>query len=314
MGSTGSFRETYGKTLIELGKGNADIVVLDADVSHSTMTHYFASQFPERFFNCGIAEQNMISIAGGLASSGKIPFASAFAVFVPGRCFDQIRISIAQPHLNVKLVATHGGITVGEDGASHQAIEDLSLMCSLPSFTVIVPADATETALALKTAAITEGPFYIRLCRLEGKVIYDENYRFNLGKANMLKTGSDVTIIAIGLMVAPACEIADNLKPEGINCRVLNMSTLKPIDEMAIKQAAIETGAIVTVEEHLEHGGLGSEVASVIAKNHPVPMEMIAIKDTYAQSGKPAELLEYYGLTTKGIEQAVRTVLKRKKS
>ncbi|MDD5288098.1 MAG: transketolase family protein [Dehalococcoidales bacterium] len=309
-----SLRQAYGKTLLELGKINPDIVALDADLSHSTMTYHFGNQFPERFFNCGIAEQNMISIAAGMASSGKIPFASTFAVFAPGRCFDQIRVSVAQPHLNVKIVATHSGLTVGEDGASHQAIEDLSLMCSLPGFTVIVPADAVETMQAVKTAAEFKGPCYIRLCRPESIVVYDENYRFKLGKANVLRTGSDVTIITMGLIVAQSIEAADNLKREGINCRVLNMSTLKPIDETSIIQAANETGAIVTAEEHLEHGGLGSIVSQIVVKSHPVPMEFVAIKDTYAKSGKPAELLEKYGLTAKGIEQAVRTVLKRKSS
>ncbi|MCX6003264.1 MAG: transketolase family protein [Chloroflexi bacterium] len=312
MGRTASFREAYGKTLLDLGKENPDIVVLDADLSHSTMTYYFADQFPERFFNCGIAEQNMVSIAAGLAISGKIPFASTFAVFAPGRCFDQIRVSVAQPHLNVKIVTTHSGLTVGEDGASHQAIEDLSLMSSLPGFTIIVPADAIETAQAVRTAATNKGPFYIRLCRPEGTLVYDEKYRFNLGKANVLKAGSDATIIAIGLLVAPAIEAAENLERQGVDCRVLNMSTLKPIDETAINQAAMETGAIVTAEEHLEHGGLGSAVANVVAKNYPVPVEMVALKNTYARSGKPAELLEKYGLTTKGIEQAVRRVLERK--
>ena len=308
-----SLRNAYGKTLVELGKENPDIVVLDADLSHSTMTMHFASQYPERFFNCGIAEQDLIGISCGLAASGKIPFASSFAVFMPGRCFDQIRVSVAQQHLNVKLVATHSGITVGEDGASHQAIEDLSLICSLPGFTVIVPADAIETAQAVRTAASVQGPFYIRLTRPESFLIYNENYHFNLGKANVMRTGSDITIIAIGLLVAPAIEAADNLKKEGISCRVLNMSTLKPIDETAIIQAAVETGAIVTAEEHLEHGGLGSIVARVIAKNCPVPMEFVAIKDEYAQSGKPAELLEKYGLTAVEIGQAVKKVLERKK-
>jgi transketolase len=314
MVENASLRQAYGKTLLELGKTNPDIVVLDADLSHSTMTYHFGNQFPERFFNCGIAEQNMISIAAGLASSGKIPFASTFAVFAPGRCFDQIRVSVAQPHLNVKIVATHSGLTVGEDGASHQAIEDLSMMCSLPGFTVIVPADAVETIQAVKTAASFKGPVYIRVCRPEAVVVYDENYQFTIGKANVLRTGSDVTIITMGLIVAQSLEAADNLKRVGINCRVLNMSTLKPIDEKAVIQAAKETGAIVTAEEHLEHGGLGSIVSGIVVKNHPVPMELVAIKDIYAKSGKPAELLEKYGLVAKDIEQAVRTVLKRKKN
>jgi transketolase len=305
-------RETYGLTLAEMGKDNPDLVVLDADLSHSTMTHFFAAKFPERFFNCGIAEQNMISIAAGLASSGKIPFASTFAVFAPGRCFDQIRMSIAQPGLNVKIVTTHGGISVGEDGISHQAIEDLSLICSLPGFTVIVPADAVETAQAVRWAAQYRGPVYIRLGRAKLPLVYGPDYRFTVGQAVTMRPGKDVTIIAIGLMVQAALTAAETLRNEGIDCRVLNMPTLKPIDEAAIVAAAEQTGAIVTAEEHLEHGGLGAEVARVAAQKHPVPMELINMKDTYAQSGKPAELLERYGLTANDIARGVRAVLKRK--
>jgi transketolase len=313
MPEEASMREAYGKTLVELGRENPDIVALDADLSKSTMTTFFAKEFPERFFDCGIAEQNMVGIAAGLASSGKIPFASTFAVFVPGRCFDQIRVSIASPMLNVKLVVTHGGITVGEDGSSHQAIEDLSLITSLPGFTVIVPADAIETAQAVRMAASSAGPFYIRLARLKVPLVYTNDYRFKLGKAVVMRRGKDVTVIAIGIMVASALEAADNLKKKGIDCRVLNMPTLKPVDEAAIIKAATDTGAIVTAEEHLEHGGLGSIVSQIVVKHQPVPMEFVAIKDTYAESGKPAELLEKYGLTAKDIEQAVHTVLKKKK-
>jgi len=305
-------RETYGRTLVELGRANPEIVVLDADLSQSTMTKYFMAEFPERSFDCGIAEQNMVCIAAGLAASGKTPFASTFAVFAPGRCFDQLRMSIAQPKLNVKIVATHAGITVGEDGTSHQAIEDLSLICSLPGFTVIVPADATETAGAVRAAAASDGPFYIRLCRPKLPLVHTEDYRFNLGKAVTMRQGKDATIIAIGVMVAPALEAASELEHDGIDCRVLNMSTLKPIDEAAITRAAAETGALVTAEEHLEQGGLGSTVARVVARNQPVPMEFVAIKDTYASSGKPAELMERYGLTAKNISQAVRAVVTRK--
>lgn len=307
-----SVRDAYGETLVKLGKENPDIVVLDADLSRSTRTQIFAHEFPNRFFDCGIAEQNMMGIAAGLAASGKIPFASTFAVFVPGRCFDQIRMSIAQPGLNVKLVTSHGGISVGEDGTSHQSIEDLSLICSLPGFTVIVPADAIEAAQAVRVAAANYGPFYIRLCRPKLPLVYNEDYRFNLGKAVTMRQGKDATVIAIGIMVAAALEAAENLKRGGIDCRVLNMSTLKPIDESAIIKAAAESGAIVTAEEHLEHGGLGSMVARVVAKHHPVPVEFVAIKDTYAKSGKPAELLQRYGLTAKDIEQAVHRVIKRK--
>jgi transketolase len=314
MPQSASNREAYGKTLVQLGKENPDIVVLDADLSRSTMTQLFAREFPDRFFDCGIAEQNMVSIAAGLAASGKIAFASTFAVFMPGRCFDQIRMSIAQPGLNVKLVASHGGISVGEDGFSHHAIEDLNLMGALPGFTIIVPADAIETAQAVRAAATTYGPFYIRLCRPRTPLVYSEDYRFSLGKAVAMREGKDATVIAIGLMVSAALEAATNLRQEGIDCRVLNMSTLKPVDEAAIVSAATETGAIVTAEEHLEHGGLGSAVAQVTARHRPVPVEFIAIKDTYAKSGKPAELLQRYGLTSKDIEQAVHTVVDKKGS
>ncbi len=307
-----SLREAYGKTLVELGRENPNIVVLDADLSRSTMTQFFAREFPERFFDCGIAEQNMVGIAAGLAASGKIPFASTFAVFVPGRSFDQIRMSIAYSRLNVKLVVTHAGISVGEDGASHHSVEDLALIGALPGFTVIVPADAIETAQAVKVAAASCGPFYIRLCRPKLPLVYSEDYRFNLGKAVTLRQGKGATIIAIGIMVSAALEAADNLRRQGIDCRVLNMPTLKPIDEAAIIKAASETGAIVTAEDHLEHGGLGSAVARVVIRHRPVPMEFVAIKDTYAKSGSTTELLQRYGLTAKDIEQAVHSVIKKK--
>ena len=306
-----SLRETYGKTLADMGKSNPDIVVLDADLSKSTMTQFFARAFPGRFFDVGIAEQNLICIAAGLAASGKIPFASTFAVFAPGRCFDQIRMSVAQPGHNVKIVTTHGGITVGEDGITHQAIEDLSLICSLPGFTVIVPADSVETDQAVRTAAVHKGPVYIRLPRLKLPVIFDQNYHFELGKAVELKPGKDVTVIAIGVMVSPALEAAASLQQEGIGCRVIDMSTLKPIDENAIVKAAAETGAIVTAEEHLLHGGLGSEVAQVVGKYRPVPLEFIALHN-YAQSGKPEQLLQRYGLTSAEIIKAVKAVIARK--
>lgn len=312
MQQAASLREAYGKTLVELGKKNTDIVVLDADLSKSTMTKYFAGEFPERFIECGIAEQNMISIAAGFAASGKIPFASTFAVFAPGRCFDQVRISVASTGLNVKIVTTHGGISVGEDGMSHQAIEDLSLICSLPGFTVIVPSDAVETAQAVREAAANSGPFYIRLCRPAMPVVYGDDYRFSLDKADVIREGKDVTIIAMGIMVSAAINAAENLKNQGISCRVLNMHTLKPIDKTSIIKAATDTGAIVIAEEHLLHGGLGSTVALVVAENMPVPVEFVALKDAYAESGKPAELLEKYGLTFKDIEKSVHKVLERK--
>ncbi|MFB0557435.1 MAG: transketolase family protein, partial [Dehalococcoidia bacterium] len=281
-----STRETYGKTLVELGRRNKGIVVLDADLSPSTMTSFFAREFPDRFFDCGLTEQNMVGIAAGLAASGKIVFASSFAIFVLCRCFDQLRLCLSQPELNVKIVATHGGITVGEDGISHQAIEDLALSCALPSFTVVVPADAIEAAGAIRVAASCYGPFYIRLSRPKTPIVYPEGYHFTLGKAVTMRQGKDVTVIAMGIMVAKALEAADILARQGIDCRVINMHTLKPLDEAAVVEAASETGAIVVAEEHLAQGGLGSRVAQTAAREKPVPMEFVNLCDRYALSGK----------------------------
>jgi transketolase len=307
-----STREAYGKTLVELGRQNKDIVVLDADVSPSTMTNFFAREFPERFFNCGLEEQNMIGIAAGLAASGKTVFATTFVVFVVCRCFDQLRLCLSQPELNVKIVATHGGITVGEDGASHHAIEDLALCCALPSFTVVVPADAIEAAEAIRVAASDYRPFYIRLSRPRTPIVYPESYHFTLGKAVTMRQGKDATVIAVGIMVAKALEAADILARQGIDCRVINMHTLKPLDEAAIVKAASETGAIVVAEEHLAQGGLGSRVAQVGARRKPVPMEFVNLGDRYALSGKAEELLQRYGLTARDIAESVKSVVKRK--
>jgi len=305
-------REAYGKTLLELGAERQDIIVLDADLAKSTGTLGFSRAYPERFFDFGVAEQNMVSTAAGLAACGKVVFASTFAVFASGRCFDQLRVSIAQPHLNVKLVGSHGGITVGEDGITHHAIEDLALICSLPGFTVIVPADEIEASQAIRLAAETSGPFYIRCGRPKVPVVCGPDYRLVLGKASQFRGGSHLTIIANGIMVAAALAAAETLAQEGIESRVLNMSTLKPLDREAIESAARETGAIVTAEEHLQHGGLGSQVAQVVAETCPVPISFVAIKDTYAESGKPDELLERYGLTASDIVRASYNVLRRK--
>jgi transketolase len=307
-----STRESYGKTLVELGRQNKDIVVLDADLSPSTMTSFFAQEFPERFFNCGLEEQNMISIAAGLAASGKTVFATTFVVFVVCRCFDQLRLCLSQPKLNVKIVATHGGITVGEDGASHHAIEDLALCCALPGFTVIVPADAIETAGATKAAASAHGPFYLRLSRPKTPIVYPEGYHFTLGKAVTLRQGTDATVMATGIMVAKALEAADILARQNIDCRVINMHTLKPLDEAAIIKAASETGAIVVAEEHLAQGGLGSRVAQAVAREKPVPMKFVNLDDKYASSGKAEELLQRYGLTARDIEESVKSIIKKK--
>ena len=307
-----STRETYGKTLVELGGQNRDIVVLDADLSTSTMTNFFAREFPDRFVDCGLQEQNMIAIAAGLAASGKIVFASTFAVFAVCRCFDQLRLCISQPNLNVKIVATHGGISVGEDGISHQAIEDLALSCALPSFTVVVPADAIETAKAVRAAADTYGPFYIRLGRPKTPIVYPEGYDFKLGKAVIMRQGKDAAIMATGIMVAKALEAADILARQGIECRVINIHTHKPLDEAAIVKAASEIGAIVVVEEHLAQGGLGSRVAQIVAMEKPVPTEFVNLGDRYAMSGKAEELLQRYGLTAGHIEESVKSAVKRK--
>jgi transketolase len=307
-----ALREVFGKTLVELGRDNNKIVVLDADVAPSTMTQYFQKAYPERFFQVGIAEANMIGIAAGLAANGKIPFASTFAVFATSRCFDQIRVSVALAHLNVKIVATHSGLTVGEDGASHQALEDLALTCSLPGMTVIVPADGTETDQVIRAVAALDGPCYVRLTRGKLPQICSADYRFKIGKAYEMRPGKDAAIMAIGTMMAPALEAAAALAKENINCRVLNMASLKPIDEAAVISAARETGAIVTAEEHQEHGGLGSTVARIVVKNTPVPMEMVAVKDKFGMSGKPAELLKRYGLTDEEIAKAVQRAISRK--
>ncbi len=308
-----STRDAYGKVLVELGAKNKDIVVLDADLACSTKTIDFCKAYPDRFINCGVAEQDMICTAAGLAVSGKIAFASTFAVFGSGRAWDQIRISVAYPRLNVKVVVSHGGITVGEDGATHQALEDIALMRVLPNMTVIVPSDAFETALAIRAVAAFHGPAYVRLGRANVPVICDfEGYNFIIGKSVLMKDGSDVSIIACGIMVAEALEAAKILKSEGVDARVINMHTIKPLDKDSILKAARETGAIVTAEEHSIMGGLGSAVAEYISGEMPVPLIRVGVKDTFAESGKPAELLEKYCLTSNDIAKAARLALSMK--
>lgn len=305
-------RDVYGETLVELGEVYKDIVVLDADLSASTKTITFARRFPDRFFNMGVSEADMMGTAAGLASAGKIPFASTFAIFASGRAWEQIRQSIAYPALNVKIVASHGGITVGEDGASHQALEDIALMRAIPNMTVIVPADGIETRGVIHEIVRYKGPVYIRLARAKFPVIMDEGYRFTIGKGVLMRDGKDVTIIAIGLMVANSLEAARILEREGISARVINMSTVKPIDRALITQSAVETGAIVTVEEHSIIGGLGETVAGVLGEEYPVPMKMVGIKDSFGQSGSAEELLAYYGLMPGDIMEAVKETVRRK--
>lgn len=300
-------REAYGKTLAKLGLENENIVVLDADLSKSTKTADFKKVAPERFINMGIAEGNMMCVAAGLASCGKIPFASTFAIFAAGRAFEQIRNSICYPKLNVKICATHAGLTVGEDGASHQAIEDIALMRSIPNMVVISPCDDVETEAAIKAIVEYHGPCYVRLGRSAVDTINDNpDYKFELGKAITLREGRDATIIATGIMVDAALEAYNILAEEGIKVKVLNIHTIKPIDEEAIIASARTTGLIVTAEEHSIIGGLGSAVAEVITSNHPVPVIRVGVKDTFGESGKPQELLKAYGLTADDIVKALK--------
>lgn len=305
-------RDAYGETLKELGAIYPDLVVLDADLSASTKTQDFAKVYPDRFFDCGIAEGNMMSVAAGLAAAGKIPFASTFAIFGAGRAYEQIRNSICYPKLNVKIALTHAGLTVGEDGATHQMLEDIALMRVLPNMTVIVPADAEETKAAVKWAASYQGPVYIRMGRAKCDDVTTENTPFIPGKATVLRKGYDITIIACGIMVGKALQAADILKGAGITARVINMSSIKPIDEDVIIKAASDTGVIVTAEEHQVQGGLGSVVAEVVVKHCPVPMAMIGVEDRFGESGKADDLLKAYGLTAAHIAETALQLYKRK--
>lgn len=299
-------RAEYGKALAELGEKNKDVVVLDADLSGSTKTGVFAKKFPERFFNMGIAEQNMMGVAAGLASAGKIPFASTFAIFAAGRAFEQIRQSIAYSRANVKIVASHGGVTVGPDGGSHQAVEDMGLMRLLPNMTVIIPADGVEMRAMVETIAEYDGPVYLRGSRVKFPTLHAPDYRFVIGRSTRLKEGGDLTIIACGLMVSRALEAAGKLEAEGISAAVINMSSIKPLDEAAVMEAARATRGIITVEEHLVSGALGSAVAELLAEKKPTPMRRIGLRDRFGTSGSPDELLEHFGLTAQNIAATAR--------
>ncbi|WP_195953741.1 transketolase family protein [Clostridium saudiense] len=299
-------RESYGMALVELGKEKENVVVLDADLSKSTKTADFKKEFSDRFFNAGIAEQNLMGMAAGFANVGFVPFASTFAVFATGRAFEIIRNSICYPNVNVKIAATHAGITVGEDGGSHQSIEDIALMNSLPNMTVIVPADHREAMQATKAAAEMYGPVYLRFGRCNTEDIFDDNYKFEIGKGVELKSGNDITVIATGMMVAKALEAARQLEAESISVRVINMSTIKPIDREIIVKAAKETKAIITAEEHSIIGGLGAMVSSVVCDECPTRVRMIGVKDVFGQSGTPDELMEKYNLTAEAIVNEVK--------
>jgi transketolase len=304
-------RDAYGKALVELGQAYDDVVVLDADLSKSTKTADFAKAFPERFFNAGIAEQNMMGMAAGMAASGKVPFASSFAIFATGRAFEQVRNSIAYPHLNVKVCATHAGLTVGEDGGSHQAIEDIAVMRSLPNMTVVVPADGVSTRKMMQNLYHREGPAYLRLGRPSVPIIYDEKDQIEIGKGNLLREGNDAAIIACGIMVAKALQAADILAQSGIQVAVADMHTIKPLDEELILKLAGQCGAILTVEEHTIIGGLGSAVCETVSEKLPVPVLRMGIADIFGQSGTPDQLLEHYGLTTEHIVQNIHKLLEK---
>ena len=305
-------RDAYGKALVEAGKINEDFIVLDADLAAATKTGMFKKEFPERFYDCGIAESNMISIAAGVAATGKRVFASSFAMFAAGRAFEQVRNSIGYPHLKVIIGATHAGISVGEDGATHQCNEDIALMRTIPGMTVINPADATEARAAVMAALELDGPAYIRFGRLAVPVIFDESYNFEIGKGVELREGNDVTIVATGLMVNEALQAYEMLKAEGINARIINIHTIKPLDEEIIIKAAKETGAIVTAEEHSVIGGLGSAVCDVTAENCPVPVVKVGVYDTFGKSGAADVLLDEFGLRAKDIAAAAKKAIAKK--
>ena len=305
-------RESYGNALAELGD-KYDIIVLDADLSKSTKTDVFKKKFPDRFINMGIAEANMMSTAAGLASCGKTVFASSFAMFAAGRAFEQIRNSICYPCLNVKIGATHAGISVGEDGATHQCLEDISLMRTLPNMVVINPADDTEAKAAVKAAVEHNGPVYLRFGRLSVPVIFDDSYKFEIGKGVMLKEGTDVTLVATGLLVETALKASEILANEGISARVINIATIKPIDKEIISKAAMETGALVSCEEHNIIGGLGSAVAEVLCETCPAPLMTIGTQDVFGKSGKPDRLFEEYGLTAEAIVESAKKAISLKK-
>ncbi|NFN94198.1 transketolase family protein [Clostridium botulinum] len=314
MGNKIATREAYGKALVKLSNMNKDVVVLDADLSKSTKTADFKAAAPERFINMGIAEANMMGVASGLSTCGKIPFVSTFAMFAAGRAFEQIRNSICYPKLNVKVCATHAGLTVGEDGASHQSVEDISLMRSIPNMTVINPADAIETEAAILAVAEYKGPCYVRLGRLTVENVNDNaNYKFEIGKGVTLANGNDVTIVATGIMVKLALEAKEELAKDGIDARVINIHTIKPIDSDLLIKAAKETGAIVTAEEHSIIGGLGSAVSEVLCEEMPVPVLKVGIEDTFGESGKPEQLLKAYGLTTEKIVERAKKAISIKK-
>ena len=302
-------RDSYGDALVELGKEHDNLVVLDADLAAATKTGKFKAAFPERFIDCGIAECNMVGIAAGMSTCGKVPFASTFAMFAAGRAFDQLRNTVGYPHLNVKIGATHAGISVGEDGATHQCNEDIALMRTIPGMTIINPCDDIEAKQAVKAAYEWEGPVYLRFGRLATPIINSEDYKFEIGKGVKLKEGTDVTIVATGLMVAASLEAAKNLEADGINAEVINIHTIKPLDEDIIVESAKKTGKVITVEEHSIIGGLGSAVCDCLSAKYPVSVSKIGVEDVYGHSGPAVELLKEFGLDAEGIYNKIKKIM-----
>jgi transketolase len=303
-GRQAAMRDAYGEALLELGASNPRVVVLGADTTGSMKSGVFSSKFPERFFNLGIAEQNLVGVAAGFALAGKIAYAGTYAIFVPGKCVDQIRNNIAYPELDVKIVCSHGGITVGPDGASHQQVEDIAIMRSIPKMKVIVPCDSVSTKAIVKAIAAIPGPFYVRLARPSTPVVYEGGFEYKFGKAEVLREGGDVAILACGILVPEALKAADSLKGKGVSASVLDVHTVKPIDSEAIAKFAKKCGRIVTAEEHNIMGGMGSAVAEVLVESQPVPMKRVGVMDTFGESGEAGELLSKYGLTAADIERA----------
>ena len=304
-------RDAYGEALLELGASHKDVVVLGADTTGSLKSAVFSSKFPERFFNVGIAEQNLVSIAAGLALAGKVPFAGTYAIFVPGKCVDQIRNNIAYPNLNVKIICSHGGISVGPDGASHQQVEDVAIMRAIPKMSVVVPADSVSTKAVVLAIADISGPFYVRLTRPSTAVVYENGFEYHYGKVTLVLEGSDVAIFACGIMVPEAVRAAESLKAKGVSAAVIDVHTIKPIDADGVASYARKCGRVVTAEEHNILGGLGSAVAEVLGETAPTLMKRVGVKDTFGESGEPSDLLKKYGLTSKEIEEASMSLTRR---
>ena len=312
LSTQAAMRDAYGEALLELGAANRDVVVVGADTTGSLKSGVFGAKYPERFFNVGIAEQNLVSIAAGLALAGKIAYSGTYAIFVPGKCVDQIRNNVCYPNLNVKLVCSHGGISVGPDGASHQQVEDLAIMRAIPKMKVIVPADAPSTKGVVKAIASIPGPFYVRLTRSATPVVYEGGFEYRFGEANVLSDGSDIVVFACGIMVPEALKAAETLKTKGVSAAVVDMHTVKPIDSKTILRFAQKCGRVVTAEEHNILGGMGSAVAEVLGEGHPTPMKRVGVMDTFGESGDPGELLKKYGLTAANIEQAASDLVHSK--